>query len=78
MSKPPTVIGVLTEPPAPSWWKANRHKVYLTAGLLIGYWIGTHLHAAPPQQDEDKPRPKHAAPATPGTYSTRQDLGLAS
>ncbi|MFJ3229244.1 hypothetical protein ACIPJS_38670 [Streptomyces sp. NPDC086783] len=79
MGKAPTVIGVLTEPPAPSWWKANRHKVLGVTGLLIGYWIGTHLHGAPEQQPET-PRPGHTtpAPAAPGKHPTRTAHGLAA
>ncbi|MGW5658237.1 hypothetical protein [Streptomyces humi] len=55
------VIGVLTEPTPPTWWKANRHKVYGVGGLLIGYWIGSHLHGAPGQPQQ--PRPAHSTPA---------------
>ncbi|MFD5848203.1 hypothetical protein [Streptomyces chartreusis] len=51
MANAPTVIGVLTEPPAPTWWKVNRHKVFGVTGLLIGYLVGTHLHGAPPAAD---------------------------
>ncbi|MFE4998633.1 hypothetical protein ACFRH4_46675 [Streptomyces mirabilis] len=61
MAKGPAVIGVLTEPPQPTWWKANRHKVLLVVGLLVGYWIGTHLHGAPASQpDTPSPGPQHA------------------
>ncbi|MDX2565028.1 hypothetical protein PV371_35990 [Streptomyces sp. TX20-6-3] len=62
MANAPTVIGVLTEPPAPTWWKANRHKVFGIGRLLIGYLIGTHLHGAPPDQSET-PRPGRTASA---------------
>lgn len=74
MAKVPTVIGVLTEPPAPTWWKANRHKVFGVGGLLIGYLIGTQLHDAPHQPD--KPRPGHTAPApvTPAEHHTAHGL----
>ncbi|MEY9997757.1 hypothetical protein ABIE67_009876 [Streptomyces sp. V4I8] len=72
------VIGVLTEPTPPTWWKANRHKCYLVAGLLIGYLIGTNLHDAPAQQP-DIPRPGNTtpAPATPGPHRTPAALGMA-
>ncbi|AIS02455.1 hypothetical protein [Streptomyces glaucescens] len=43
------VIGVLREPSPPTWWQANRHKVYGTAGLLIGYMIGSHFPGATDQ-----------------------------
>ncbi|WP_030387942.1 hypothetical protein [Streptomyces sp. NRRL S-241] len=62
MAKAPTVIGVLTEPPIPTWWQINRHKVFGIGGLLIGYLIGTHLAGAPEQQPTT-PRPGHTAPA---------------
>ncbi|GAB2896909.1 hypothetical protein GCM10027074_75390 [Streptomyces deserti] len=75
MAKAPTVIGVLTEPPAPTWWKTNRHRCFLAAGVLLGYLIGTHTGGAPTQQP-DTPRPGHTAPATPGQHRTT--LGIAA
>ncbi|MFZ3562827.1 hypothetical protein ACOKM5_43630 [Streptomyces sp. BH097] len=75
--KPPKVIGVLTEPAPPTWWKANRHKVLGAIGLLIGYLAGTHLHGAPAQQP-DAPRPGHTAPTSPGPRSTHTHVGLAA
>jgi hypothetical protein len=42
----PPVLGILTAPPEPTWWKANRHKVLLVAGLIAGFWLATHLRAA--------------------------------
>ncbi|MEU0032097.1 hypothetical protein [Streptomyces sp. NPDC006335] len=74
MAKGPRVIGVLTEPQATTWWRANRHKVLLLLGLLAGYYIGTHLGDAPAQQP-DSPRPGHTAPATTGPHSTHTPLG---
>ncbi|MER5927860.1 hypothetical protein [Streptomyces mirabilis] len=48
---------MLTEPPKPTWWKANRHKVL----LVVGYWIDTHLHGAPASQPESpSPGPQYA------------------
>ncbi|MFF4874079.1 hypothetical protein [Streptomyces sp. NPDC000961] len=76
MAKAPTVIGVLTEPPAPTWWKANRHKVFGIGGLLIGYLIGTHLAGAP--QQPETPRPGHSTPAPGEQHSTRTAHGLAA
>ncbi|MFG2789097.1 hypothetical protein [Streptomyces sp. NPDC048419] len=66
MAKAPTVIGVLTEVPAPTWWKANRHKVLAIAGLLIGLYLGTH------QDGTQQPHPGHTtpAPSTSGPSST--------
>ncbi|MFE4578531.1 hypothetical protein [Streptomyces chartreusis] len=77
MANAPTVIGVLTEPPAPTWWKVNRHKVFGITGLLIGYLVGTHLHGAPQQPT---PRPGHTTPAlaTSGEHPTRTAHGLAA
>ncbi|OEJ22534.1 hypothetical protein [Streptomyces subrutilus] len=66
MAKPPTVIGVLTEHPAPTWLTANRHKIFGIGGLLIGYLIGTHLHGAPQQQQG----PVTPAPVTSGAHRT--------
>ncbi|MGA5424411.1 hypothetical protein [Streptomyces lavendulocolor] len=67
---------MLTEPPAPTWWKANRHKVFGATGLLIGYLIGTHLAGAPEQQP-GPPRPGHST-QTPGEHSTHTAHGLAA
>ncbi|MGW7130036.1 hypothetical protein ACWGIA_17050 [Streptomyces bobili] len=68
---------MLTEPPAPTWWKVNRHKVFGVTGLLIGYLVGTHLHGTPEQQP-DQPRPGHTTPTTPGEHGTRTAHGLAA
>ena len=78
MAKAPTVIGVLTEPPAPTWWKVNRHKVFGIGGLLIGYLVGTHLHGAPQQQPTPRPGHTTPAPAAPGEHPTSTAHGLAS
>jgi hypothetical protein len=69
---------VLTEPPAPTWWKANRHKVFLSFGLLIGYLVGTHLHGAPAQSDTPRPGHTTPAPATPSSHRTHTTLGIAA
>ncbi|MEU3400669.1 hypothetical protein [Streptomyces filamentosus] len=78
MAKAPTVIGVLTEPPAPTWWKANRHQVYGVVGLLIGYLIGIHLAGAPQQPDQPRPARTTPAPASSGEHPTRTAHGLAA
>ncbi|MET7458250.1 hypothetical protein ABZT03_41775 [Streptomyces sp. NPDC005574] len=64
MAKGPAGIGTLTEPPQPTWWRANRHKVLLT----VGYWIGLHLHGEPasppatPSPGYTSPGPLHITP----------------
>ncbi|GAA2667622.1 hypothetical protein [Streptomyces lunalinharesii] len=72
----PTILGVLTEPARPTGWKANRHKVLLVLGLLVGYWIGTHVHGTVPQQQP--PRPASTAPAAtaPDPHRTPAGLGV--
>ncbi|MFE6818584.1 hypothetical protein [Streptomyces sp. NPDC057675] len=69
---------MLTEPPAPTWWKANRHQVYGVAGLLIGYLIGTHLAGAPQQPDQSQPGRTTPAPASADEHPTRTAHGLAA
>ncbi|MFD6823325.1 hypothetical protein ACFWC5_23525 [Streptomyces sp. NPDC060085] len=61
MAKGPRTIGGLIEPQKPTWWKANRHKVLLTVGLLVGYWIGFHLHGEPASPPAT-PHPCHTSP----------------
>lgn len=72
MAKGPNVIGIITEPPPPTWWKANRHKVFGVGGLLIGYLVGTYLGG--PQQPET-PRPGRT---THAPHSTHTAHGLAA
>lgn len=76
MPNAPKVIGVLTEPAPPTWWRANRHKVLLVAGLLLGYLIGTHLGGTAAQSDTPLPGRTTPAPATPSPHHTA--LGLAA
>ncbi|MGW2050792.1 hypothetical protein ACWCPF_37310 [Streptomyces sp. NPDC001858] len=68
MAKAPAVIGVLTEPAPPSWWKADRHKVFLVLGLIGGFCIGTHSSDAATKTDP--PWPAHTAPADPSASSS--------
>ncbi|MFC8263674.1 hypothetical protein ACFUNF_40255 [Streptomyces sp. NPDC057291] len=68
MANAPAVIGVLTEPAPPTWWRANRHKVLLVLGLIGGIYLGTHSSDAAPRTDT--PRPAHTAPVDPSTDST--------
>ncbi|MER5973294.1 hypothetical protein ABT112_26810 [Streptomyces sp. NPDC002055] len=64
------VIGVLTEPTPPTWWQANRHKVYGVSGLLLGYLISSHAHSGPDQQPHPRPGHTTPAPTTPSTHHT--------
>ncbi|WP_143065995.1 hypothetical protein [Streptomyces sp. CC53] len=63
------VIGVLTEPTPPSWWQANRHKVYLVTGLICGYLIGSHTQPVPDPQQHPHPGHTTPAPTTPSTHT---------
>ncbi|MFF3343186.1 hypothetical protein [Streptomyces flavidovirens] len=63
MAKPPAVIGILTEPIRASWWKGNRHIVFLCAGLFLGYQLcGTSEAAHSPEHP--KPKPTHTTTET--------------
>jgi hypothetical protein len=64
---PPAVIGVLTTPPASSWWKTNRHLVLLGLGLAAGFWLAVHTGAAANPSTCTAPAPKTSATARPGT-----------
>ncbi|MGG8318110.1 hypothetical protein ACQ9AR_33455 [Streptomyces lividans] len=67
------VIGVLREPTPPTWWQANRHKVFGVAGLLLGYVIGSHYPGATDQQPQH-PRPGHNTPAPTAPGRTPEAL----
>ncbi|WP_406467081.1 hypothetical protein [Streptomyces sp. NBC_01594] len=68
MAKTPRVIGVLSEPAEPGWWKRHRHVVLLVLGLFIGYQL-----SGPASDVREAPRPKpfHTAPSKPGTESVK-------
>ncbi|MFI6881142.1 hypothetical protein ACIBL6_47630 [Streptomyces sp. NPDC050400] len=68
--KQPRLIGVLTEPAPPTWWAANRHRVFAVAGLTLGYLAGTHLQGTP-AQEQPRPQPSHHTPAPATPHSTR-------
>ncbi|MGW3746642.1 hypothetical protein ACWD62_40490 [Streptomyces sp. NPDC005146] len=72
MAKAPAVIGVLTEPAPPTWWKRNRHRIALAFGLWAGWQLCANVsgHAASP----DQPRPAYTSPATPSADSTVKPL----
>ncbi|MER5886960.1 hypothetical protein ABT160_24315 [Streptomyces sp. NPDC001941] len=71
MTQAPKVIGVLTEPAPASWWRRNRHRVYLALGLWAGWQLCTHL---PGQAATPTPRPAYNGPATPGPDSSVKPL----
>jgi hypothetical protein len=57
----------MTEVPAPTWWRANRHTVLAIAGLVIGLYVGTHHDGTqPPSQ---APPAGHTAPSPRGTHT---------
>ncbi|MFH9500588.1 hypothetical protein ACH4L9_34820 [Streptomyces globisporus] len=56
------VIGVLTEPTPPSWWKANRHKVFGIVGLLLGFLLCQQTSEGTHEQRPQHPRPSHTTP----------------
>ncbi|MFE1335870.1 hypothetical protein [Streptomyces microflavus] len=61
------VIGVLTEPTPPTWWKANRHKAFGALGLLLGFMLCDQTHDS--SERYERPRPSHTAPtSTPGPH----------
>ncbi|MFC8238761.1 hypothetical protein [Streptomyces sp. NPDC056663] len=63
MAKAPAVIGVLTEPAPPTWWKANRHKVFLVLGLIGGFYLGTHTAPVDPSTDSTVKLPPRPTPS---------------
>ncbi|WP_042404714.1 hypothetical protein [Streptacidiphilus carbonis] len=64
---PPAVIGVLTTPPASSWWKLHRHQVLLAVGLVVGFWLAVHTGAAASPSSCPTPGPTSHSTARPGT-----------
>lgn len=69
MAKPPRVIGVLTEPAPPTWWRANRHKVLFIAGVLLGLYLCHHSNAAAqdphPTRTPSPSRSQHSGSSEP-------------
>lgn len=63
MAKAPTVIGVLTKPAPPSWWRAHRHRVLLILGLIVGFHLATQISDNDTAPKTNPPRPAHTAPA---------------
>lgn len=71
MAKGTRVIGVITEPAPPTWWKANRHRVCLAFGLWAGWQLCANFngHAAVPES-----QPAYTGPAVPGPDASVQPL----
>ncbi|MEU8544745.1 hypothetical protein AB0C52_32910 [Streptomyces sp. NPDC048717] len=67
--KPPAVIGVLTEPAPPTWWKAHRHQVALIAGIFLGWQLCGASSGAANHDQHGTTRPAHSVTpsATPST-----------
>ena len=60
---PPTVIGVLTAPPSPTWWRINRHLVLLAIGIAAGFWLAVKFGVAADATSACPPTPGPAATA---------------
>ncbi|MFE0790415.1 hypothetical protein [Streptomyces mutabilis] len=71
------VIGVLREPTPPTWWQANRHKVFGVTGLVAGYLLGSHFGGTADQQPHH-PRPGHSTPAPSASGTPRTPVNLGS
>ncbi|MET9483639.1 hypothetical protein [Streptomyces sp. NPDC006638] len=67
---PPAVIGVLTEPAPPTWWKAHRHQVALIAGILLGWQLCGVSSGA----DHGQPGPARPTPSVSSTTTTKESL----
>lgn len=67
MADAPKKIGELYEPPKPDWWKINKAKVYLVAGVLLGAWFTNSFgdHAAPHPGPPRPSAPSQSATLTP-------------
>ncbi|WP_331722617.1 hypothetical protein [Streptomyces sp. NBC_00122] len=64
--KPSAVIGVLTEPAPPTWWKAHRHQVALIAGIFLGWQLCGVSTGAADHDPQGPISPAHSTPsATP-------------
>ncbi|NED07581.1 hypothetical protein G3I55_38790 [Streptomyces sp. SID6648] len=67
--KPPAVIGVLTEPAPPTWWRAHRHQVLLVVGIFLGWQLcgassgaADHDQHGPTAPPTASPRPRRRRP----------------
>ncbi|MEU5689895.1 hypothetical protein [Streptomyces venezuelae] len=69
--KPPAVIGVLTEPAPPTWWRAHRHQVLLIVGIFLGWQLCGASSGAADHDQHGPDRPAHSVTptATPSTTS---------
>lgn len=60
MAAVPKKIAELYEPAEPGWWRLNKHRVFLIAGLIVGGWLGAQGED-PPEGSTPKPRPSESA-----------------
>ncbi|WP_394427196.1 hypothetical protein [Streptomyces sp. SGAir0957] len=74
-NQPPKVIGVLTTPAPPTWWRAHRHQVLGTLGLIVGFWAGMHL-TGDTDQPTRQPLPGHSSPPPATPSGPHTDRGL--
>ncbi|MFD3567420.1 hypothetical protein [Streptomyces sp. NPDC058667] len=65
MAKGPAVIGVLTQPAPPTWWKAHRHQVFGAFGLIAGFYIGLHSTGSDAAPANTPAHPVHISTASP-------------
>jgi hypothetical protein len=73
---PPAVIGILTEPAPPTWWKAHRHQVLLIVGVFVGWQIAGATHGAPDHGQHGPTRPAHSStPSASSTTSPKEKHG---
>ncbi|MFF1967353.1 hypothetical protein ACFVW5_27730, partial [Streptomyces sp. NPDC058232] len=47
----------------PTWWKANRYKVFLVLGLIGGFYLGTHTVPVDPSTDSTVELPPRPTPS---------------
>ncbi|MFJ9412453.1 hypothetical protein [Streptomyces sp. NPDC101393] len=71
---PPAVIGVLTEPAPPTWWKAHRHQVLLIVGVFLGWQLCAASHGGTAAHDQHTPhRPTHSTAPSPTPPSHKEN-----
>ncbi|MFI7359460.1 hypothetical protein ACIBTP_36695 [Streptomyces avidinii] len=73
MAKPPAVIGVLTEPTPPTWWKAHRHQVALIAGIFLGWQLCGVSSGAADHDQHGTTRPAHSTPSPTPSNTAKEN-----